>query len=113
MPHCASGPHWSRLSVDRLEDDNGPVDLAGATITIRLKHTSGTVIGPLPCVAEIVMDEEDPSVVIANIKHIWQAGETDVPGVYAVEYPVTYAGGKKETFPSDGGAKLTIKPLKT
>ena len=90
-----------------LSDEIGPVVLTGATVVLWMKHkTSGTVVGPLACTV-------DAAAGVGRIRRAWGAGDTSVPGVYLVEYVVTLGTGGQETFPSDGGATLTIKARRT
>lgn len=45
-----------------------------------------------------------PAVVVdaaqGAVRYDWAAGDTDTPGVYLAEWQVTYADGRKQTFPT-------------
>lgn len=90
-----------------LEDDAGPVDLSGSTVTMKMKPVDGGVSSAaLPCTVDSVAG-------VGWIRHVWVTGETSVPGVYWIEYLVVFANGKQETWPGDSGAKLKIQARKT
>ncbi|HWD83312.1 MAG TPA: hypothetical protein VG497_30640 [Kribbella sp.] len=46
----------------------------------------------------------------AVITHIWQPGETNVPGVISIEVEATWPGDRPQTFPPDGYSVVRIEP---
>jgi hypothetical protein len=76
-------------------DENGAVDLSGATdITLVLK-TGGTVVSG-SCDAISPADGDGN-----NWQYTWQSGDTDMAGTYQGELQVTWDTGEVETFPND------------
>ena len=91
--------------ITTLLDDGVPVDLSGATVEVHLKHKrQGVVI-----VRDCVLDDAPGGVV----RYVWVPGDTDIAGAYSVEFLVTFAPGKVQTFPVDGQATITMKARKT
>jgi hypothetical protein len=76
-----------------LSNAVGPQDLTAATVVGRFKSN----IAGDP-VLEITMDiDADPTT--GKVSHVWQTSETNRVLKYTVEFVVTFAGGKIETFP--------------
>lgn len=75
-------------------DDNTPIDLTGATVTITtvLDEASSPTVDAAACV---VTDAEN-----GKINYTWQSGETDVTGMYRIEFVITFNGGSTLTVPS-------------
>jgi len=42
------------------------------------------------------------------VRHVWAAGETDTPGIYKLEYTVTYFNGQVQTFPNEDTVLIQI-----
>jgi Rib/alpha/Esp surface antigen-like repeat protein len=42
------------------------------------------------------------------VRYAWDEGDTDTAGEYDTEIEVTYADGRKETWPADGYDRLRI-----
>lgn len=54
-----------------------------------------TAPAPLSAIATIT------DLAASIVSYQWQAGDTDVAGVYRQEWEVTYAAGAVETFPTE------------
>lgn len=86
----------------RLRDSTGiPVNLTGATVRAAIENKGKPEIKFLE--DAYVADEVNGEVYLT-----WQGYETQVPGVYHVEFQVIYPGGDKETFPNDGYLILNV-----
>lgn len=80
----------------RLKDSAGnPVNLTGASVQVAIQHYSKPVIKFLR--SAYVADAST-----GEIWLIWQPEETQVTGLYRIEFRVTYQDGNRETFPNDG-----------
>lgn len=87
-----------------LYDGATPVNLTGATVTIRMR-----AIGyPLPLLDDVPAVITDPQG--GKVSYQWQAGDTDEVGDYEVEWTVTFAGGGVQTFPTEGFTEVQIEP---
>lgn len=84
------------------------VDIAGADVrfVLRLRGSSEPFLYEL---ASNDQDLEDEST-NGNVSYTWQEGDTDTPGIYKLEWEVTYSGGEVQTFPSDGYNLIAITP---
>lgn len=86
----------------RLKDSaGGPVNLTSATVQAAIQHYSKPVIKFLR--SAYVADASTGEVWL-----IWQPEETQVTGLYRIEFRVTYQDGNRETFPNDGYLKVNI-----
>lgn len=84
-----------------LSDDQGPVDLTGATVTFVMSAWSG----------KRTINNGSAQVVDATNGVAWYVfnpGETDVAGTYRAEFHVSYSDGRYETFPTLGYITVTI-----
>lgn len=91
-----------------VKDSGGNlIDLTGATIRCTMKLEGGA----------IKIDRRTAGITIANQSTnkgeadlAWQAGDTDTPGTYAIEFEITPASGGKFTLPSpaQGPAQVVI-----
>lgn len=99
-----------------LADTLGPVNLAGSTVRFRMKsRVAGAGHPPIDAPAQN-LQSVDGNGRITNkglVQYPWAAGETDLPGVYGVEWQVTFADGKKRTFPNDRTTTFEIEPNAT
>lgn len=82
---------------DQLRDaNNNPVNITGATVTLRLVPLEG---GPA------LVDNAAATIVApatGEVSRAWQAGETSDPGFYLGNWRVTFSTGKVQTFPNAG-----------
>jgi hypothetical protein len=82
-----------------LSDDNGPADLTGATVEIVYRCGDTVITGECT-----VVSAED-----GTIQYEWAEGDTDTPGMYAAKFVVTFASGKKQSFPNDSSCSIEIR----
>ena len=86
----------------RLKDSAGnPANLTGASVQAAIQHYSKPVIKFLR--SAYVADASTGEVWL-----IWQPEETQVTGLYRVEFRVTYQDGTQETFPNSGYLLVNI-----
>lgn len=82
-----------------MKANGTPVDLSSASVRIVIGRR-GQVVLDRP-----VAQTETPG----EVWYVFSSGETDIPGFYEVEFIVTYADQKVETFPNNETIKLRIR----
>lgn len=96
-----------------LSDKNGPVNLAGATVHMRMKsRVAGSGHAAINGVCT-VLQSVDGNGRITNkgmVQYPWAAGETAIVGVYGLDWPVIFGDGKTRTFPNAGTVTFEIEP---
>lgn len=45
-----------------------------------------------------------------QVSYHWQAGDTDLSGVYYAEFVVTWPGARSQTYPADGYLVVDVEP---
>lgn len=99
--------------VATLSDANGPVNLAGASVSFRMKsRVAGAGHDPIAATAELLQGVDVGTGRITNkgmVQYVWAAGETDTPGVYGIEWAVTFGDGKQRTWPNDRTTSFEIQ----
>lgn len=86
----------------RLKDSAGnPANLTGATVQVAIQHYSQPAI-------KFNRDAYIADAVAGEVWLIWQSEETQVTGLYRIEFRVTYQDGNRETFPNDGYLMVKI-----
>lgn len=78
--------------VATLYNADGPQDLTGASVVMRLKPSNGGAV------QTVAMDIDEPETA-GVVRHAWDAEETASAVRYAVEFVVTYADTGQQTFP--------------
>lgn len=86
------GDTWPPVRAT-LKDENGPVDLTGCTVKFRMSGPSGAN----------TVNESATITDAANgkVMYTWQKGDTKVVGQHRAEFVVTFANGKRATFPNN------------
>ncbi|MFN6965236.1 MAG: hypothetical protein ACK4S4_15930 [Pyrinomonadaceae bacterium] len=79
-----------------LSDANGPVDLTGATVVLRMSPDGG---GNPMLVATATVVTPQTGEDLGKVTYDWQEGDTDFVGTHKAEWRVTFANGKKATWP--------------
>lgn len=81
------------LEVVLRDGDGIPVDLTGASVTLRMnrRNADHSITG-----APSIPDPGGGRVV-----YEWQPGDTDTPGLYAAEFYIEFPDGSDETFPNN------------
>lgn len=82
-------------------DQVEPVELTGSTVEFKMWQLGGTV--EVLARAATLLDATE-----GRVRHAWQAGDTDTPGVYLGRFVVTYPSGDTQTFPNDRHIKIHI-----
>lgn len=91
--------------VAKLRKDNGnPKDLTGATISFYMKEVDEDTLAVDDDTTGNV-SIEDAS--LGKVSYTWQAGDTDLAGVYEAEFEVD-DGGEISTYPNVGYATVRI-----
>lgn len=86
----------------RLKDASGnPVCLTGATVRVAIQHYSQPDI-------KFLRDAYIQDAITGEVWLVWQSEETQVTGLYRIEFRVTYQDGNRETFPNDGYLMVKI-----
>ena len=85
-----------------LKDSAGnPVNLTSATVQVAIQHYSQPVI-------KFLRAAHIQNASTGEVWLIWQPEETQVTGLYRVEFRVTYQDGNRETFPNGGYLLVNI-----
>ncbi len=87
--------------VSTLKDRNGPKDVTGATVVLKIKHSDGTFVS-LPC--EVLAPGSG-----GRVQHVWDPDALPADGRYQAEYHVTFADLTEQTFPSRKPNTLVIR----
>lgn len=87
-----------------LEDANGPIPLATSTVTVTVTDSTGVTK-----VSRSALTDPD---IRGRVVMLWDAGDTDVPGLYTAEWKVIDAAGMR-TFPlpSQGPYTLAVEAV--
>jgi hypothetical protein len=89
--------------VTTLEENGGPLDLTGAD-TVTMRMASGqTSLTDLEC--DVVGDPTN-----GIVEYVWQAGDTDVPGTYKVDFLIDFGTGQLQSAPNDSEKEIVIRP---
>lgn len=89
-----------------LEDEDGPVDLTGATVRFHMKPVpeADTDLPLVDHAAAVVSPATAGTATFTST-----ASDFDVVGVYDAEWEVTSAGGAVRTFPIDGYDTVIVR----
>lgn len=94
-----------------IEDDGGPINLTGATVTIDISYASWSyyyspyvrVVTDGPCVVD-----PDQATNTGYVRWTPQAGDLDIAGNFLYRFRVTYPGGGKATYPANTYLPLVV-----
>lgn len=99
-----AGDRYPSLETVLLDGDGEPTNLTDALtveLTMSLKDYPRTV----------VLNQAAASFEVdGSVSYEWADGDTDVVGLYVVEWTVTWAPGVTSTFPSKGFDKVRVTP---
>lgn len=84
-----------------LADENGPIDLTGATVRFHLRTA---LTGEIAVDGAATVTDADAG----TVEYEWEAGDTAVDGDYRAEWEITFSGGATLTCPNDTDTTLTI-----
>jgi hypothetical protein len=86
----------------RLKNASGnAVNLTNATVQVAIQHYSQPDI-------KFLRDAYIQDAITGEVWLVWQSEETQVTGLYRIEFRVTYQDGSRETFPNDGYLMVNI-----
>lgn len=85
-----------------FEDEDGPIDLSGSAITIKLRKAGASTV-----VSGSMTPDPDQVNNKGVATYSWGATDTQVPGKWWAQFRVV-VGGKTMTFPNTGAEKLWI-----
>jgi len=86
----------------RLKNASGnAVNLTGASVQVAIQHYSQPDI-------KFLRDAYTQDAITGEVWLVWQPEETETPGLYQIEFRVTYQDGNRETFPNDGYLLVNI-----
>lgn len=89
-----------------LDEDGVPlVGLDSATVRYTLQAVATGVLKVTRATATVANQTTSPG----EVSYQWLAGDVDTVGVYSEEWEVTYADGRKETFPTDAPQYVEIQ----
>ena len=84
-----------------IEDEDGTVDLTGATVEIHLRPVDDTTTTTLTATISDAASGE--------IEYEWAAEDTDTAGLYVAEFEVTFDDGSVRTYPIDRRLMVRIR----
>ncbi len=80
----------------QLTSEGNPVNLSACTVTFRCSEpNSGNVM--ITGTAGIVNQSDSDD--WGKCYYQWQAGDTDTPGIYRIEWSILFPDGRQATFP--------------
>ena len=97
------GNRLPSFTANLFAPDGTPASLPGV-VTFRMREvfTRASKIAAGPVVIE------DPAV--ASVRYDWQAGDSDTAAEYEAWFDHTDAGGRVESFPSQGAIRVRVEP---
>jgi DUF4097 and DUF4098 domain-containing protein YvlB len=98
------GDTWPPLQAT-LSDENGPLNLTGATVSLDLKATNGGAVLALAGSTTILAPATNGAV-----SYQWAVGDTATVGTYSGEFEITWPNGTVTTVPSATYFTVTIVP---
>jgi hypothetical protein len=100
--------------VATLTDAKGPVNLAGCSVQFRMKsRVAGQGHAPIAGACTVLQYVDVDSGRIkerGQVQYDWGVGQTDVPGLYGLEFDVTFPDATTQTFPNDRTTTFEIQP---
>ena len=93
------GDRLPAIEAELLQGEKA-VNLTGATVEIRYRPQAG---GAVTTKTASITDAAK-----GCVSYGWVSGDTDTAGVYVARWRVTYADGKKSSFPNVGFIKIAI-----
>lgn len=109
--YIRAGDTASKMSDTLRDEDGTPVDIAGATIALRLEPIRGgePTIDGAAASNDQVGDGSDGSRGKVSFSE-WPVGSIDEPGDYLGTWVATFGGGKPLSFPNAGYILVAITP---
>lgn len=100
-----------------MSDDNGPVDLTGATVFFTMTQVAATSCGEYAPVSGSAKFKKQGVVVglqtvgsptRGKVRYEWGGTDTDTAGLYAGEFEVQFGVSGRWTFPSVGTIPILV-----
>lgn len=101
----STSPPLEVTLTDVVDGVEGPVNLTGATVTMRMRRTES---GPLVITDGPVSVVGDP--LQGKVAYQWQLADTDEHGMYVVQWRAVFSGGGIQYYPTQGYTTVEITP---
>jgi hypothetical protein len=92
-------------SVTVVDSSGSVIDITGATIRTTMRLENSTTLAINRSTAGITLTDATAG----QFEYQWQAGETDTPGSYDIEFEITPSAGGKFTLPNPTLSQSTSK----
>ncbi len=99
--HIKEGDTLPALSVALKDAAGRAANLAGAAVRFHMRRPDATMLH-VDAPAAIVSAPD------GTVRYDWSAADTAAPGDYCAEFEVTFADGKRESFPNDRNLLVRI-----
>jgi hypothetical protein len=96
----------ARPFVAVLRDDEGPVDLTGATVLFVMQQSGESE----PKVSAAAAVDPDQTANKGKVTYAWVSVDVDTAGTFLAEWVVTFDGGGVQSFPNEGQLVVEITP---
>jgi hypothetical protein len=90
------------IAVTLQYSDGTPVVLSGATVQFRFSTYTRTEL----FVRDAIIDDINTG----DVSYAWQAGDTDLAGVFLAEFVVDWPSDRPQTYPNSGYLIQVIEP---
>lgn len=91
----------SGLKATLLDANGAAVNLTGAKVKF--------IMAKLDRTAKVNRTAEILNAAAGQVRHVFQVGDTDTPGMFAGEFEVTYPDGGVESFPNTDYIRILIE----
>src|SRR3989338_2836568 len=97
--HIRKGDRLPAIEAQLFSDDDAVV-LTGASVELRYRPVNGgTVVVKTAAVSDAAT---------GKVKYEWGSVDTDTAGVYEALWRVTFADGRKASYPNQGFIKFAV-----
>jgi hypothetical protein len=98
--HVRKGDRLPAIEAQLFRDD-GVVNLTGVTsVELRWRPVAGGTV--------VVKSATVTDAAAGKVKYEWGVGDTDTAGVYAALWRVTFADGRKASYPNQGFFRFAV-----
>lgn len=92
------------LAVVLVSATGGMVDLSTGVDSVKFRF------GTVDRVEVFERDAIVTNALLGKLSYVWQAGDTDVAGVYLAEFVVAWTTARPQTYPPTGYLIIVIEP---